>query len=93
MIDQVQFRRFSQVDDMLSRSFWEAEVRTEKSDTFYATYRRPLVAWRSARSFQRRDYAFRNAAWHVADIFAEARESDDRRNGFLDPLSLFREKS
>ena len=33
----------------------------------------------------------RNAAWHVTDIFAEMFEDDDRRDGFLDPLSMFRD--
>ena len=36
------------------------------------------------------DYALRNATWHVADLFAEAKADDDRRDGFLDPFSSLR---
>ena len=92
-IDSDQFRRFSQVDDVFSRSFWDDRVRDETTDRFYATYRRPLERWRKARGFRRRDYALRNAAWHVADIFAELRQDEDRRDGFLDPLSILRDAS
>lgn len=92
-VDPEAFQPFSQVDDVFSRSFWDERVRTEQSDTFYATYRRPLEQWRKARGFRRRDYALRNAAWHVTDIFAELREDDDRRDGFLDPLSILRDAS
>ena len=92
-VDPQTFRRFSQVDDVFSRSFWDERVRDDKTDQFYATYRRPLEKWRNARGFRRRDYALRNAAWHVTDIFAELREDEDRRDGFLDPLSVLRDAS
>ena len=92
-VDPALFERFNQVDDVFSRSFWDDAVRSDKSDEFYATYRRPLEQWRKARGFRRRDYALRNASWHVTDIFAELREDDDRRDGFLDPLSVLREAS
>ncbi len=93
VIDSQSFRPFSQVNDVFSRSFWDERIRSDKSDTFYATYRRPLEVWRKARGFQRRDYALRNAAWHVTDVFAEMREDEDRRDGFLDPLSILRDAS
>ena len=32
-------------------------------------------------------------AWHVTDIFAELKEDEDRRDGFLDPLSVLRDAS
>lgn len=85
------FARFSQVDDVFSRSFWDDRIRTEQSDLFYATYRRPLDKWRTANGFTQRDYAVRNAAWHVTDVFAELREPDDRRDGFLSSLSMLRD--
>ncbi|MDX2380923.1 MAG: reductive dehalogenase domain-containing protein [Acidimicrobiia bacterium] len=86
-----EFRRFSQVDDVFSRSRFDPEVRSDRAEKFYSTYRRPLTDWRAAKGFQQNDYAFRNATWHVADIFAELHEGDDRRDGFLDPLSMLRE--
>jgi epoxyqueuosine reductase QueG len=85
-----QFERFNQVDDVFSRSRNDAELRDEAADRFYSTYRRPLANWRAGKGFRQLDYAFRNATWHVADVFAEMYESDDRRDGFLDPLSMLR---
>lgn len=85
------FERFSQVDDVFSRSRTDGELRDEAADKFYSTYRRPLVDWRAAPGYRQLDYAFRNATWHVADVFAEMYEGDDRRDGFLDPLSMLRD--
>jgi epoxyqueuosine reductase len=85
------FERFSQVDDVFSRSRWDPEIRSDASDRFYSTYRRPLTDWRAAAGFTQHDYALRNAAWHVTDIFAEMYEDGDRRDGFLDPLSMLRD--
>ncbi|MEM6707026.1 MAG: reductive dehalogenase domain-containing protein [Acidobacteriota bacterium] len=85
------FRRFSQRDDVFSRSFWDEEVRSDRSDRFYESYRRPLEEWRSVAGYGHRDFALRNAAWHVADTFAERLEHEDRREGFLDYLTAQRE--
>ena len=85
------FRRFSQRDDIFCRSFWDAKVRTHRSDMFYETYRTPKLTWRSVDGFTQRDYALRNASWHVTDVFAELRDGDDRREGFLDPYTTVRE--
>jgi len=84
------FERFSQVNDVFSRSFWDDRIRDEKAELFYATYRRPLTRWRKANGFTQRDYALRNASWHVSDVFTEIHEPD-RRDGFLDPLSMLRD--
>ena len=85
------FERFSQVDDVFCRSFWDPDIRTDKSDLFYSTYRKPLAKWRKANGFTQRDYALRNASWHVSDVFTEMYESEGRRDGFQDPLSMLRE--
>ncbi|MEZ5256808.1 MAG: reductive dehalogenase domain-containing protein [Ilumatobacteraceae bacterium] len=85
------FERFSQVNDVFSRSAWDPAIRDERTARFFATYRRPLADWRSAKGFTQKDYALRNASWHVADIFAEMHEADDRRDGFLDDLSMLRD--
>ena len=84
------FERFSAVDDVFARSWWDDEIRTPKAETFYATYRRPLTKWRKANGFTQRDYALRNASWHVSDVFTEMYEPQ-RRDGFLDPLSMLRD--
>ena len=61
-----------------------------------ATYRRPLADWRGAEGYQQNDYAFCNATWHVADVFAEMYEIEDLvevdlgggKDGRLHPLEL-----
>jgi epoxyqueuosine reductase len=82
------FERFAQRDDVFRRSFRDPSVRTERTERFYRTYREPLAAWRKADGFSQRDYALRNAAWHVSDLFAAARSADDRYEGFCDPYTL-----
>ena len=84
-------QRFSQRDDIFSRSYWDPEVRAEGSDRFYESYRRPLESWKHVDGYQHKDFALRNAGWHVADLFAERLESEDRREGFLDFLTAHRE--
>ena len=85
------FRPFSQRNDVFSRSFWDSAVRSEKTERFYRSYRKPLNDWRKVEGFTQKDYAVRNAAWHVTDIFAELKEAEDRREGFLDEFTLQRQ--
>ncbi len=92
-VDTDRFERFSQVDDVFNRSWWDETVRSPETERFFQSYRRPLETWRKARGFRRKDYALRNASWHGADIFAELKEAEGRRDGFLDPLSALREAS
>lgn len=87
---QPSFERFSQRDDIFCRSFWDPEIRSPATDRFYATYRDALANWRSVDGFTQRDYALRNASWHVTDIFAERREDEDRREGYLDEFTALR---
>ncbi len=88
---QAQFERFNQEDDVFRRSWWDERVRSDKSQLFYATYREPLKTWRKADGFTQKDYALRNAAWHVSDIFTELKEDQDRREGFSDEFTLYRD--
>ncbi|MFV2039430.1 MAG: reductive dehalogenase domain-containing protein [Acidimicrobiales bacterium] len=92
-VDDDRFVRFNQVDDAFNRSWWDDTVRSATTERFFQTYREPLEKWRNARGFRRKDYALRNASWHGADIFAELKQAADRREGFLDPLSVLREAS
>jgi ferredoxin len=85
------FERFSQKDDIYSRAFWDPEIRSEKTDRFFETYRTPLKVWKTVEGFTQRDYALRNASWHLPDFFADLKESQNRREGFLDPFSVLRE--
>ena len=85
------FERFHQKNDVFRRSFWDPKIRSEKAMRFYRTYREPLSTWRKADGFTQKDYALRNASWHVSDLFTEMKESEDRREGFSDAFSLQRD--
>ena len=85
------FERFSQVDDVFNRAFWDPEIATAEARRFFGSYREQLTEWRSASGFGQRDYAIRNAAWHVVDVFAEMHDGDDLRDGFLSPLTQLRD--
>ena len=85
------FKRFNQKDDVFRRSWWDERIRTRKSELFYETYREPLKTWRRADGFTQRDYALRNATWHVSDIFTELKQDQDRREGFSDEFTLNRD--
>ena len=88
---QPDFERFAQKNDVFRRSWWDEQVKSEKSRLFYDTYREPLESWRKADGFTQKDYALRNAAWHVSDIFTELKKNEDRREGFSDALTSQRE--
>lgn len=85
------FRRFSQKEDIFSRSFWDSTIRSKETDKFYQSYRLPLEEWRHVDGYHQKDFALRNAGWHVADFFAERLQGEDRREGFLDYLTAHRE--
>ena len=85
------FKRFNQKDDIFSRSFWDKKIKSEKTERFYTSYRKPLKEWRNVDGYEHRDFSLRNAAWHVTDFFAERLEkTDNRREGFLDFLTAHR---
>ena len=63
-------------------------IKNKKTKLFYATYREPLKTWRKADGYTQKDYALRNAAWHVSDLLTEVNKDDDRREGFSDAFTL-----
>ncbi len=85
------FERFDQKNDVFRRSWWDERIRSEKSRLFYSTYRQPLKTWRKADGFTQKDYALRNASWHVSDIFTELKQDQERREGFSDEFTLCRD--
>ena len=87
------FEPFNQKYEAFCRSFWDETVKTMKSENFYASYRQPLTSqWKGrGAGFTQRDYALRNASWHIFDIFAENKASEDRREGFHDTLTVLRD--
>ena len=81
------FERFNQKDDVFRRSWWDERIRTRKSELFYETYREPLKTWRKVDGFTQKDYALRNAAWHVSDLFTRT-QTRPGSSGRLFPTSL-----
>lgn len=86
------FERFNQKYDMFNRAVWDDEVRSERANKFFESYFTDLAQFRKVEGFQHRDYALRNAAWYIADFTADLLElSADRKEGFLDSYTMFRE--
>lgn len=84
------FARFNQRDDVFNRADWDPEVRSEQAAAFYEGYFMEGARSRNVEGFTQRDYAFRNAAWHVADVFADVRREAGRHEGFTDLFTLHR---
>jgi hypothetical protein len=79
-----EFRRFDQRDEAFCRSDWDPEIRSAKSEAFYLGHDMPQARARNVDGFGQRDYALRNAAWHVTNVLRDLkRESEDRKEGFL----------
>lgn len=87
-----EFQRFNQKYDVFNRSIWDDEVRSERVRKFFESYFTDLAQFRKVEGFTHRDYALRNAAWYIADFTADLLEqSHDRKEGFLDTYTMFRE--
>jgi len=85
------FLRFDQQHDIYNRSVWDPAIRSEKATAFFESHTTPLVRPRKAEGFTAKDFALRNAAWHLADYLSELNEeSCDRREGFLDSYTALR---
>lgn len=80
------FQRFSQIDDMFSRAFYDPTVRTAQTDAFFASYRVEGVP-RRGEGFTQKDFALRNAAWALSDMVSNRSAADGRREGFQAPMA------
>ncbi|MDP6345391.1 MAG: reductive dehalogenase [Alphaproteobacteria bacterium] len=78
------FRRFSQRDDMFCRAFWDDTVRSKESLEFFRGHGGKAKP-RRGEGFQQKDFALRNAAWTVADDYADRNRPRGLREGFQDP--------
>ncbi len=83
------FSRFNQCDEIYCRSEWDEEVMSEKAAAFFQGYHMPNARSRKTDGFSQRDYALRNASWHVTNILRDVkRESEGLKEGFFDHFSL-----
>jgi len=82
------FARFHQRDDIFNRAHWDDAVHSAKTEAFFASYAMPNARARGGDGFTQKDYALRNAAWHLTEVFAGLKAGDGRREGFLDPFTV-----
>jgi epoxyqueuosine reductase len=81
------FERFHQKNEIFRRSQWDERIRSEKSERFYSSHG-AVNEWRKAEGFRQQDYALRNAAWHISDVFTDIYADQGRREGFTDIFTL-----
>ena len=87
-----EFRKFDQRDDIYCRSLWDSSVKSEKADSFFQGYSMPHARSRGTDGFTQRDYALRNAAWHVTNILRDIRRRETgRKEGFFDHFTSHEE--
>lgn len=81
-----EFERFNQRNDAFCRGWWDESFRSKDIEAFYTSSRMEATP-RKGEGFNQKDFALRNAAWSVADDYAERNtETRGLREGFLDPL-------
>jgi reductive dehalogenase len=78
------FERFSQKNDMFCRSRWDPEIRSAAAKRFFRSHH--MIRPRKGDGFRQRDLALRNAAWSVANEYAERGFAVGRAEGFLDDI-------
>ncbi len=83
-----EFERYQQRNEMFNRSSWDPIVRTEKAMQFFQSYGGPLGKWKKSEGYTHKDYAIRNASWHVSDLFAAYKADEDRNEGFTNEFSV-----
>lgn len=76
-----EFERFSQMNDIFTRAFWDDRVRSKDTDAFFASYRME-AAPRRGDGFTQKDFALRNAAWLISDLISERGAGEGLREGF-----------
>ncbi len=79
------FKKFNQRDDIFCRSQWDSNIKSDRADAFFSGYFMPNARSRKTDGFSQRDYALRNAAWHVTNILRDInRQETGRKEGFFD---------
>lgn len=90
------FERFDQKFEIYCRSVWDPEIASEKTRAFFDGYYMPHARARQTDGFSLKDYALRNAAWHVSNVlrdvqvageFRRERPGELRKEGFWDYYS------
>ncbi|MEP3246910.1 MAG: reductive dehalogenase [Sneathiella sp.] len=80
-----EFKPFSQRNDMFMRAWWDETVHSPHTTAFFESYRMDASP-RKGEGFNQKDFALRNAAWTVADDYADRNVDKGMREGFSAPL-------
>ena len=59
------FFRFDQRNEIYCRSEWDPEIKSKNATEFFSGHYMPNARARKADGFGQKDYALRNATWHV----------------------------
>ena len=82
------FQQFNQKNDIYCRSLWDPAVQSDKAEAFFNGYFMPEARSRRTDGFSQRDYALRNATWHITNVLRDIRRQDTgRKEGFFDYFS------
>ena len=83
-----EFSRFDQRNEIYCRSEWDEEIKSKNATAFFSGHYMPNARARKADGFGQKDYALRNATWHVTNVLRDLRRnSDDRKEGFFDTFT------
>lgn len=74
------FAKFEQRFDIYCRALWDKQIRSAKSDKFFDGYYMPHAKARKTDGFGLKDYALRNAAWHVTNVIRDIEVSGEFRH-------------
>ncbi|MEP2530947.1 reductive dehalogenase domain-containing protein [Shimia sp.] len=80
------FEPFSQRNDIFTRAFWDASVRSKQTDAFFDSYRMK-ASYRKGDGFRQKDFALRNASWLISDIISDRSAAQGKREGFQAPIA------
>ena len=87
-----EFSKFDQRNEIYCRSEWDPEIRSKNATDFFRGHYMPHARARKADGFGQKDYALRNATWHVTNVIRDLRRaSDDRKEGFFDTFTAHAE--
>ena len=82
------FSRFDQRNEIYCRSEWDEEIKSKNATAFFSGHYMPNARARKADGFGQKDYALRNATWHVTNVLRDLRRAtDDRKEGFFDTFT------
>lgn len=91
-----EFERFNQQYELYCRTLWDDSIASDKAKAFFDGYYMPYAKARRTDGFSLKDYALRNAAWHVSNVlrdvsqageFRKEKPGEIRKEGFWDYYS------